>query len=286
MKLNFFKPLALGLSLALAPLAIAQNSTNSINKTAEHTNSFDLAKSEKIDRKRYLEELLTKNNRAELMKRAGMLAKMIYKPSTNEIWNLANSHITNYNQELNYDKNEIIRLEIDSLKSFSENNDRATIFPLNRCFFGSKIPFYIIVSDKIFDDEQIKNEYDLLSVIQHELEHIFDYHTGLSLRYTQIDKVKFKEEEILNNILELRAYHKQLQDIFKNGSEDTNISKAHKARVFSSYCETYLDISKYFQEKAEESEKKFIQAQFKDFKDFVVMRGPKGELGFFYNPQK
>lgn len=137
---------------------------------------------------------------------------------------------------------------------------------------GKPVQMYIVFSDKTLLG--VNNDDDLRSRVIHELQHVEDSYYGFSLDGKpipiKIDPSNLNDFTIFAaDLKELRAHHKQLEDIIKNGilNGNTGVSEAFFGTMSLGYLH-FSDRLKNYDPNSQEG--KIRDAHFEKFKDITV----------------
>jgi hypothetical protein len=255
----------------LLPLEVILAATLSIAGTNEPYSQITNSNEEQSNRTAYLNQVVRELPIARLMIEKGIIKGVIYEPKKEDLEklrSLEDNPITNESLIENFKKR------------FYENdldNSGATLISYKTNNIPNKSPSYLVFFEKIFTDPAVRNEEDLKSVIIHELNHAKDMYFGIDIPDGKSNtNFKITNSNLINNLLELRAYHRQLKMLFKEGKLKEKISQNHIGRVIQEYIAVHTVLEEQYKKEATEDEKEIIDYQFKKFKDIVISEDKKG----------
>lgn len=203
-------------------------------------------------------------------RKSGMLKDIIYNPSDNELKSLLRESLyslTDNPQELQA----WIRWEIENYKNRTEKKI-GTVFPGIIGVFGKKIPLYVAFTEELFDSPLINNDADVRSVVKHELKHVEDWYNGITLNdihlsYDTISSRKIRLD-FLEQLMELRAYYKELEDVFRENIETggISVSKSWLGSQAGNYNMYWSFLAGYH---VSDLERKLRELQFEQFQGII-----------------
>lgn len=232
--------------------------------------TLDQVKSGFISPEAYLEERYNCLPEVVKAKESGMLKGFLYSPSEEDLRTLLPELLSN----ISSDKQSLEGLVLSSIRGYKEDEKDAlgTTLPEIIDVFGARIPIYVGFYENLFSSRVVDNDADVRSMITHELQHVEDYYKGIRLNdvYLSYDTITPKtfRFDFLEQLTELRAIYKELEDIFRERVEkgETSVSSLWFGSQGANYLDDWNSLKEY---PASDLEQRVRQLQFEQFKGIV-----------------
>lgn len=236
--------------------------------------NFSQVKAGLVSSNDYLDERSRCLPEADIARRAGKLGGFLYNPTDAQlevIFRKMFSKIAKNPRELN----SLIQSSINSYsKSKNSTMGLGLLVPGTIDNFGARIPVYTAFLPKLFLAGGVTNDAEMRSIVNHELKHIEDWYSGITLSGIYLSRKTIAPStmriEFLENLMELRALYKELEDIFKERMAKRTVSVSQqwigsRGAAYSRYWES-------IKSPTTDLEKAVRDTQFDDFKGIIPER--------------
>jgi hypothetical protein len=189
----------------------------------------------------YIQERTQCLDGAQSASRSGNLLRVLFDPGRDVLTAELNSAYA----KLNFTTPDIAALTASTVSNLGngDNFALAEIAPTLMEYFGCAVPVFIIVNRSIVQSSYIHNDADIESLFNHELQHVADWHDGITLPDAKIDDAAFKagtaSAKWIVQLMEMRADYRVLSVIYKDQAERDSIRSSYE--WFSSQAPNYLD---------------------------------------------
>jgi len=219
---------------------------------------------------------------------SGILKGFMYEPSGDELRSKMHE-LLEYRTSNEETLKRLIEITMEDYDLLESKGWIASIFPGIVHVFGKEVPHYIACNEKLFDNRVINKDEDVRALLgKHMIRHVEDFYDGITLGlgdlYLSIDEIKAENFGLENliSLMELRASHDILEDVFKGYFEKKSVSISED--LFLSEADNYIKYWKSLEEKARtDLEKRARDLQFGEFWRLEPKR-VNGGFSLNYNP--